>query len=154
MPVSLRVSGTEDLKKVSKALKTAGVEGKGIRKEMLKAINRNTRPLRFEAKANARKILPKTGGLNKLIARSSLSTKTKLAGPNASVRIVAKKKEYIDRIDKGHVRHPLFGNRGAWYSQAVPAGWFTKAMEKGASKVRVSIIQVVDATARKLNRLP
>ena len=150
MPLTLRVKGVEDFGRVAKKLKAAGEEGKGLRRELLKGINRETKPLRQAAKANARRTLPKRGGLARLVARASMTTKTRLSGASASVRIVAKKAEHIARIDKGTVRHPVFGNRKLWVSQSVAPGWFTKPMQEGSSKVRTAILQAVRNTAKKI----
>lgn len=154
MSVRLQIRGAEDFKKLSKALREAGMEGKRLRKELRKEINRETKPLKQDAKKNARAILPKRGGLARRVARSGFRTSTKLTGPGVGVRIVGKGKRPaldIRSIDKGRVRHPVFGNKDRWVTQSVTPGWFTKAMDKGKGKVREGVLRAVNAIVRKLN---
>jgi hypothetical protein len=152
MPFELRVTGTEKLAETGKALRQAGLQGKGLRRELYKSVNRATKPLKQEAKAEARKVLPKRGKLNQLVSRSNLSTKTKLTGSQVGVKITAKKTEHIDRIDQGSVRHPLFGNRRHWYGQKVREGWFTRPMERGATRTGREILKAVDKTIKQIEK--
>lgn len=55
-------------------------------------------------------------------------------------------------LDKGRLRHPLYGNRGHWYVQAVKPGFWTDAMEGEATDtVRAAAIQAIDDVVAKLN---
>ena len=48
-------------------------------------------------------------------------------------------------LDQGRLRHPLFGNRQFWYQQRVTKGWWTKHLEKAATKaVRTDVVQAVE----------
>jgi hypothetical protein len=53
-------------------------------------------------------------------------------------------------INRGRLRHPLFGNRRYWYDQSVTPGFWDKAMEKGVKDVRVELLKALDEVAAKL----
>lgn len=41
-------------------------------------------------------------------------------------------KRHLSELDAGGLRHPFFGNRNRWYSQAVEPGFFTGPEQKDA----------------------
>lgn len=48
-------------------------------------------------------------------------------------------------LDQGRLRHPLFGNRGHWYQQKVPKGWWTKSLNRAADrKVRKEMVAALE----------
>lgn len=149
--VALRVEGADKLGVLAKELKRVG--DKGLQKELYSALNRATKPPRAEAKKNAEQVLPSTGGLNKRVAAARLSTRRR-AGRDPGVRIVAKGLDQLDLIDKGFVRHPVYGRRTRWTLQPIPdaKGWFTKPMEDSAEDVRKEILQAIDEVAKKVER--
>lgn len=153
MPVDIVIKGAEDFARVSKDLRA--IDDKLLRQELYRGINRATKPMKDDAKANARRVLPHRGGLGDFVAKTSLTTRTR-GGQNPGVRIVARKtkkggkKSDLDRIDRGQVRHPVFGNRKVWVQQDVTPGWFTKPMERGADPVRRALLDVLDDVKRKV----
>lgn len=150
MAVELSVAGADKLGDVARRLRETG--DKALRAELLRGINRATRPLKAAAQQSARDRLPRRGGLNEFVASSKFSTSTR-TGRDPAVRITATKAGHdVRALDRGRLRHPLFGNRRHWFNQQVPAGWFTDAMEAGAPVVRRSIVDVLDDVAKKVAR--
>ncbi len=147
----ISVTGAEKFASVAKALRQAG--DKELQKELYSALNRATKPMRAEAKKSAEQNLPRTGGLNKRVARARMSTRRR-AGKNPGVKIVATGMSQLGLMDKGRVRHPVWGNRGHWVNQPIPQArdWFTRPMEDGAKDVRREIVKTLDAIAKKLAR--
>jgi hypothetical protein len=145
----IEIQGAEKLSAVARELKRVGA--KDLSKELYSALNRATKTMRAEAKKSADENLPKTGGLNKRVAKARLSTRRR-AGRNPGVRIVAKGLDQLDLIDKGKVRHPVYGHRDRWVMQPIPEaeGWFTKPMEDGADDARKEILEALDSVAKKL----
>ena len=147
----LEIRGADTFARVSKALKRAG--DKELRKELYAGINRATKPMRAEAKKSAERNLPRTGGLNKRVARARLTTRRR-TGKNPGISIVAKGMDQLALMDRGYVRHPVFGNRKRWSTQPIPdaEGWFTTPMEDGAPQARKEIVKSLDGIAKKLAR--
>lgn len=150
MPADISIEGADRLADVARRLKETGDQD--LRKELYRGINRATTPLKNAAKDAARSELPKRGGLNEFVASARLSTSSR-GGNNPGVRITARKAGHdVRAIDRGRVRHPVFGNRGVWVNQQIKPGWFTKTLEDGAPVVRRELVDVLDNVARRLAR--
>lgn len=103
-----------------------------IRRDMRKPLPELRRAVRSSAMAT----LPSSGGLNAWIAKARLTIAFKDSGRAAGIRVkVSRRAGDGDKADlkalddSGAIRHPLYGNRRFWYSQGVPAGFFSKAWE-------------------------
>lgn len=111
------------------------------RREIFNALRRDLRKplpdLRKQVRASAKSTLPGGNGLGAWVAKARLTVKVKDSGRSAGIRVkVSRASADGDKADlkalddRGKVRHPLRGNRGYWYSQQVPPGFFTKAWER------------------------
>jgi hypothetical protein len=149
--MELRISGADQLGNLSKRLRAAGEDGKGLRKELYRGIQRTTKPLKADARQAATQQLPSRGGLAAQVAKSKLSTRTRGGGRNVGVRIVANG-DAARSTDRGVVAHPVFGNRGVWVRQVVLPGWFTDTMRAGAPAVRKELLQAMSIVARQVTR--
>lgn len=149
MGVDLRVEGADDFQRVARELREVGdVE---LRRELYRGIERAVKPLKEAARDAARQRLPHRGGLAEKVAKSKFSTRRR-SGRDPGIKIVAKDPIDLASIDRGRLRHPVFGNRRVWVNQSVPAGWFTDAMEKGAADVRRELLEVLGDVEKKLAR--
>lgn len=144
--MDLEIRGADNLAALSRRLRAAGEQGKGLRRELMRGIQRSTRPLKDDARANTDR-LPQSGGLGDVVKRAKIVTKTRSGGQRVGVRIVAKGVGVM--ADKGMVRHRVFGG-DVWVNQSVPPGWFTDAMEAGAPDVRREIVDAIERVARQI----
>jgi hypothetical protein len=145
----LRITGAEEFGRLSTRLNAAD---KTIQREFSTALNRATKPIKAKAKASALSTLPSSGGLAARVAGARLSVRRTTRGKNIGIRIVAgSAKQQLAGIDKGSVKHPTFGNRSAWVTQRVNAGWFTRPMLNSASDVRRELLKAMDDVADKLD---
>lgn len=141
-------------------LKAAGVEGKGLRRNLLASLRVAAQPLAQAAKDSAREKLPKSGGLNEYIANSNIRASTRLTGPRVGVRIVAKKSggkkgHDLEAMDQGSFRHPVYGRsskRTKWVQQSVEPGWFSEPMKKSAPQMEAAALLALEVTARELSK--
>jgi len=150
--MGLEIKGTEDLIKLSRALKQLGE--KDAQRALTKGITKSLKPLKQEVKAHAAKALPRRGGLAKRVARTRLAHSTRKTGQRAGVRIEAKPSHTTlrdpERADKGRIKHPVFGmaaSRAPWELQDVTKGWFSKPLEASAPDVRAELSNVMDDVA-------
>ncbi|MBM7788851.1 hypothetical protein [Tenggerimyces flavus] len=148
MVARITIKGAKQLEQFSKALRTAPKE---IQREGYRALNSVTAPLKRDAKASALVTLPRRGGLAGKVAGSKFTTKRR-GGQNASITIVAKGGVDIRAMDKGSLRHPVFGRMWLWVLQRVKSKWFTRPMEKGAPKVRRELVKAMRQISRKIAR--
>ncbi len=147
----IEIRGVEKLAALSKALKEAG--DKGLQRELATAINRAMKPVREAAKRSALDTLPAGGGLNRRVAGSRFRTVRRASSRAVGVRLTAANAYRLGELDKGRVRHPVFGDRDTWVTQQVAPGWWTNPTEAAAADVRKAIEGAMDEVARKLSRL-
>lgn len=153
MVVEIKVEGAEQLRALAVDLRAAGEEGKGLRRALLASMRAAGKPLAEAARESARSVLPKRGGLNEWVADSKFAVRNSLTGSKVGMRIVATKgKHDLDDIDKGSLRHPVYGNRKKWVGQSVASGFFTKPLEKTAPEVRAALLVAMNVTAHEIER--
>lgn len=148
MPADLRIEGADQLRDLSKLLKETG--DKALRKELMRGIQRGGKKMKPHVRVAALRELPKKGGLNEFVADAKVSVRTR-SGKNAGVRLVGAKKGHdLAAIDRGRLRHPVFG-RG-WVNQSIEPGWWSKTLPDHADEVRAEIVTALDDVARRLAR--
>lgn len=150
--MELQIRGTDQLVDLSRALKAAG--DTGLRKELLKGIRDAAKPLVRDVKESARTTLPRAGGLNETVAKSSIGARTRTSGRSPGVRIVGKGRGGLDDIratDRGVLRHPVFGS-DTWVTQTITSGWWSTPLENAAPVVRRELIKAMEDVARKIAR--
>lgn len=147
------VRGDAQLAALGRRLKEAGEDGGTLRREMLAAIRDATELLPEELVASALNTLPQRGGLAARVATSKITRSTRLSARRAGVTIKAEHKDHINSMDKGHVRHPLFGDRKHWYTEAVKPGWWTRPIEASGPRSRERIQEAMQRTKEAIERL-
>lgn len=148
MVADLRITGTDDLARVARALKDAG--DKDLRRELLRGINRALKPAKQAVKDAARSQLPQRGGLAAEVAASRISSSTRTSGRSPGVRVTGKKSgRDLRSIDRGRLRHPTFG-RAPWVNQAVKPGFFSETLTEQAPRVRREVVDVLEDVAQKI----
>lgn len=142
-------NGAEQLRQLSAALRKAGRND--LRKELASGLRRAIKPMKKEFQRGALGILPHRGGLAEWVAGST-SFRTRVnTGANPSVSIAASLKGHdLEAMDNGELRHPTFGHRNAWVSQAIRPGWWTDSGILAAQDARDELDKALDDFARKL----
>lgn len=147
--MDLQIRGADQLGDLAKALRAAGEEGKGLRRELYRGMNRATKPLRADAQKAAAAKLPQSGGLAARVAKAKFSTRIR-TGRDVGVTI-ASKDTAAATTDRGFVMHPVYG-RGPMVRQSVQGGWFTDTMRAGGPAVRKELIEAIDNVADQIKR--
>jgi hypothetical protein len=149
----LRITGLDDVAKLSRDLKAAGQ--KDLQKEMREAGKRIAKPAEEAVRESARDVLPSKGGLNEWVAgRLRFKTLIRLSGKQVGIRIKTSHRgktglSDLGAINRGRVRHPFYGDRDHWYLTEVTAGFVTKALDEMADTAREEFLKAVDEVARK-----
>ena len=122
--ISLEVRGAEDFARLGKRLREVG--NRELRKELLAGLNRAAKPAKEAVKPNIREKLPHKGGAGEFVASTLKVTQSnRSAGKNPRVTIWSKSNHNISAIDKGRLRHPIFGNKKVWSTTPVEPNTFT-----------------------------
>ena len=130
------VRGAEQLVRLSRKLKAVG--DKDLSREVRAGLREATTPVKAAIREYAESNLPRRGGLNQVMARSRISTQIRGSGRSPGVRLTSK--SHDPRIDRGRLRHPVFGNRQVWVTQRVDPGWFTKPASRAAPRAQGALI--------------
>lgn len=145
----LVIEPPDKLDLVASVLRALG--DKDLSRELYRGLNRASTDLKRDAKDEAGRRLPRRGGLAARVANSRLSTGRR-GGSNPGVVIRARGMDQLGLMDRGAVRHPVYGNREAWVTQDITGGWFSDPMEAGRPKVVGAIEDVLDDLAVKVAR--
>lgn len=108
------------------------------------------KPVKAELRQSARDTLPH--GLGATVASSRINTRTVLSGKAAGMRLVMTSQHDIAAMDRGRLRHPLYGNRNFWYSQEIKPGWWTDVADKVKPAAVIAAKQALDEVARGKRR--
>jgi hypothetical protein len=147
--VDIKVTGAEEFGVLARRLKEAPQE---LRKELYAGINRSVKPLRQDVKIAAGVALPHRHGYAGLIASElKVTARRRAAGRNPAVYLVGKAgKRDVSSLNRGRLRHPLYGNRRHWYSQRIRPGFWTVTLEADAPRVRTELVEAIKTVARKI----
>lgn len=146
----LRVDGADQLARVSRALKQADPL---LSKELAAGIRQATEPLKKEAEAELAAVLPKRGGAAAAIsADTKVLTQRRGRGRNPGVRLRSRSRRNVRRMERGILRHPLFGNRDHWFNTIIKPGWFSRPITEGADDLRVELSRRLRIVADKIAR--
>ena len=101
--------------------------------------------------------LPKRGGYAPLLAKSTRveSRVTGGAKVKATIKVsAAGKREGRDMsaLNRGILRHPLFGHRAHWYAQRVPRGLVDEPIDRARDRVVENAQKAADAYADSIVR--
>jgi hypothetical protein len=129
------LKGPEDLARLSRVLKAVG--DKDLQRELSKAIQAAMLPVREELPRSAQR-LPRRGGLAARVAASKTRIQRRNTGRAVGVRLRVDNEDNIRRIDKGTVRHPVFGRWRADPTDAArPA--FAAAVDRAQNDIAAKI---------------
>lgn len=129
-----------------------------------------TAPVGPAIRQSASEMLPKRGGLNEWVAGSQISTRTSFIPKTAGVTIRMSNKNQATQakrararaagsryagsashdlvhINRGMVRHPLFGDRDHWYTTYVPKGFFDKPVNAARPAVAAACLAALREAA-------
>jgi hypothetical protein len=150
MPADITVRGAEKLRILSRALREVG--DKELQKELYRGLNRAVKPLREEVKASIDQFLPARYAVE-LRRDLKVTTRRRTASRNPAIFLVGRAKNRdVASLNRGRLRHPLYGNRGHWFNQRVRRDWWTLPLTRGAPEVRRELERSLDEVAKKVAR--
>jgi hypothetical protein len=154
MVAELRVEGADKFGKLAKALRELG--DKELRNELYRGINRAVKPLSEAVKGDTPQFLPRRYALE--LSKTLRIRARRRAGRNPAIFLVASAKtprgteRDLASLNRGRLRHPLYGNRRYWYDQDVSPNWWTDPLLEGVDQVREELVKVIDEVNEKLEK--
>lgn len=141
---------SKDLRRFSAAMVGADV---GLRRRVQSRLRKVAAPIGREVRSKGAAGMPRRGGLRNTLQRAAV--RTSVVGwsidPTVQVELTADGAS-IPNADRGVIVHPVFGNRGVWVRQNVPAGSWTKALRSQESKMRDALGREINAVVRDVAR--
>lgn len=152
MSVDLRIEGADKLGALSEALRRYGTVE--LERELGDGITRAVVPLVAAVKQSLKVYLPDRYA--EALAASLVENAVRLAGSTPGVRLAASaktprgKQRDLMALNRGRLRHPLYGNRKHWYDQDVKKGFWNEPLTDESDAVRKEVVKVLDNIAREL----
>jgi len=153
----IRVDGSRKIAAVASALRHLGTD-RTIVNEMASEIRKASKPMAKAITDSALEHLPKRGGLNQWVAEAKVRTSIRRGTRTAGIRFVVshtslRGKTDMAAINRGKLRHPVYGNRRKWVLQAVEPGFGDKALEGPiADEFRAAAGRAIDKAVERVVR--
>lgn len=155
MPKDVEVAGLQSLERLSRAMRETGDRGKGLKRELRTELNRQTKQVRKDMRAAISPALPQRGGLASDVLRTTRFTTQLGTNANPSVRIRARGKRSIRRMNAtGFFRHPVFGRRDVWVNQYAPRlpRFLDKPFEDSRPQLHHAVTQAIARVRSQIYR--
>lgn len=150
MVADVSVRGAEKLAILSRALREVG--DKDLQRELYAGLNRAVKPLTAEVKLSTGRYLPARYAVE-LSRDLKVRSRRRTGGRNPALYLLGTAKNRdIRSLNRGRLRHPLYGNRRRWYNQPITPGWWSRELAQGAPQVRDELEQTLNDLAEKIVR--
>lgn len=152
MVAELRIEGADKFGELARALRRAG--DKELRTALYRGINSSVKPLSEDVKKRTPEYFPRRYAAE--LAKTLKVRVRRRAGRDPSIRLMGQSKTKLGKerdlasLNRGRLRHPLYGNRSYWYDQKVPPNWWDDPMLEGVDEVREVLVNVLDDIGAKL----
>jgi hypothetical protein len=129
--------------------------GGEFQRSVMASIAKEMEPLPEAVRQSALDILPKRGGLNRLVA-SQVITEQKNPDSVKAFMVGRKRMRELLRLDRGLVRHPVYADpkktrkQWKWVNQAVPQRFWTRPVKQREDAIKAAARAAMDELARKL----
>lgn len=132
------ITGGDDLYRVARQIRKATSDPE-VSKQFQKAVKASTKPAQNEIKRGLGAYMP-SGYAPDLRRDLTVRSGTSFTRRRAGVRVEAKSRQSrLAALNKGKLRHPLFGDRDHWYTQPVRPGFFTDPLWRAVPSVRAAV---------------
>ena len=150
MGFEVKVTGGAELRQVQNRLRVIG--DKGLGKQMSKALRDAAKPLQPAVRKEAVAAMP--SGYGPTLAKSlRFRTAIKETAHTADVVVRVygdgrRERREVPALNRGRLRHPLYGNRNRWFDQRVRPGFVDRPadrlMPEAARQMRAVISYVAE----------
>lgn len=151
----LDAQGLDGLAHLSRAMREAGEQGKGLKRELNSSLSQATRRTRKDMRAAIVPALPKAGGLAADVLHTTRINTSIGTGRNPGVRIRATSRRSIRRMNRtGTFRHPVFGRRDVWVTQHVGnlGRFLDRPFEASEPELKRAVFLAINRMRSQINR--
>jgi hypothetical protein len=147
--IQTQVTGAVELRYVARLVQRQRVAG--LKKELAAAQRKAFAPLLPAIKLEAA-TLP--SGYAPIMARAvKVSVRTRALETVAVVYARGRTKERdVATVDRGRLRHPLYGNRGRWFTTHVRPGFVDRPARKLGERIATDSLDALERVAQEIAR--
>lgn len=163
--LEVRVSGAAELHRVAAEIRREG--RKDLAKEMSKALSNAVEPVRKSIRASADQTMPRAGGYGAVFDKSLRFRMARRNRANeASLDLATyadgtSERRDIDALEKGNLRHPVFGRSRAgkrkgervanpWAVTSIRSGFWKRGTDGAMDEAQKQLETVIDKLAERL----
>lgn len=152
MGFEVKVAGGAQLRQVQNQLRAVG--DKGLGKQMGKALRTAARPLQPAVRKEAVAAMP--SGYGPTLSRSlRFRTAIKETRHTADVLVRVfgdgrRERRMVPALNRGRLRHPLYGNRNWWFDQRVRPGFVDRPADRLMPNIAREMNAVIDYVADQI----
>lgn len=149
----LEVVGNREFIEVSAKLKALGKDGLILRRELRNELKDAAKPMGDAVRAHVEQYLP-SGYAPIIAAGLTVVPTTSLRGATAGLRLTGtakgvKRRRHIGTIDRGTLRHPVYGNPDVWVDQRVRPGFWRDPIIDEADEAQKQIREAIRKAIQK-----
>lgn len=152
MALEVQIKGAATLGQVAAQIRAEG--RKDLSRQMGRALERAAEPVKRAITEEADKVMP--SGYRELLTGSLKHRMSRRNGGQQAQVIIRtyadgkKERRDVISLEKGQLRHPLFGRKKVWYVTSITPGFHARGVEGAADGASDAMIQVVEDFAARL----
>lgn len=147
------IAGVNELGIVARQARLAG--GK-ILPDMRRGLSKLGPSAKKQVQAEVEAKMPKSGGYAGVLAKAiRVRMRSDLGFTTAGITLVTYAdgkgaRRDVNALNRGILRHPVYGRRRSWVAQRVPAEFWDDAMDKTSDDAQARVREVLDKTIERL----
>lgn len=150
------MEGADKLRELALALRK--LADKELNKDFYKRLNRLVKPLKASVLGDMKSFLPNRYA-EELARDLKITTQRRTSRTSPGITMVGKAKSRsrggvrdLASLNRGRLRHPLFGSRGWWYDQPVKPGFFDEPISQDRQMIANQVEDLLDEVAIEIAR--
>lgn len=154
MALSVRVDGGRDLTSVRRNLRMLG--DRGLSRQLSAGLQRAAKPFAPAVRAEVPKAMP--SGYAPTLSKSlrfRISSSERRGAASVVIRVYGDgkaEKRDVPALNRGVLRHPVYGRRSNWVAQKVRSGFVDRPADRLAPDIRREMNAVVDYIADQITK--
>jgi hypothetical protein len=138
---------SSDFARAAAALRESG--DVGLRRRVGAELRAIGKPVGRAVIADAAPRLPRRGGLSARVAAARVGQTNATTGrsPRVTVNLSTREGYALGPMDRGQLRHPIFGHKKRWVTQRLDPGAFTEPFEEQAPRAQAAMLRALERVA-------
>jgi len=141
---------TPGLDQFTDLARKARAMSRDLERNLIKELADATEPLQRDIRRSAVETLPARGGLNRRAASLRFNLRLRQRGLRLEAAAGPRGIRRMDELNRGQLRHPVWGNVRVWVRQQILPGWWDRPVQAGDARLRRAAEETLERFARRL----